>query len=264
MTHYLRQNKEIWKTEISLAFMKGDRKKLSSLFTEEVSKNSWWTQQQCIISLETCCAYGHLELAKICIKSFGDRNDIVNYRNLLLISQQNGHLDVLQWLMKSIAISHPRDYNEIQNSRFYKFQLACFEGNYMVVNQLLSNLTAIDAVTFIDADNSCALRWAKKGKHRMLIGFLKQKITPKSGIKITRNKKNVVFKSLIETCIVCQEMPSQVETSCNHSFCHTCIQKWYKTSATKEQQLSGTCNCPYCRQSIDKLRPITLKEKKNK
>lgn len=255
MSHYTIQNKQIWQTEMSLACMKGNRKKIGRLFNVDVAKFGW-TELQYIVSLEICCSYGHLELVKI----FTTNNNIVNVRKLLNVAQENGHFDVLQWLIKYFAISHPQDCNEIQNSPFYKFQVACFEGNYVVVIDILSNLTTTDVVTFITANNNCAIRWAKKGKHKRLSRFLKQKITPKSGIKITRNKKNVVLKSLIETCIVCQEMPSEVETSCNHLFCYTCIQKWYRTSATKEQQLLGTCYCPYCRKSIDKLCPIALKE----
>ena len=62
--------------------------------------------------------------------------------------------------------------------------------------------------------------------------------TPEPPIRKKRKKKQ---KHIIEKCPICMDkIKKKITTSCNHSFCKTCIKTWCKQNN----------NCPLCRKNL--------------
>jgi len=57
-------------------------------------------------------------------------------------------------------------------------------------------------------------------------------------------------KEQIINCFICDDNISNIQTSCNHFYCESCITSWLEKSN----------NCPYCREaiSIDNLFKIEV------
>lgn len=276
----------IWKQELILDAMKGNCKKIvKSIITMHIknninknninNNNNWWKLSMAIQILTIGFEYGKIEIVKLCINETKCTWMPLDFSNLNL-AVKFGHIDIVDWVLPRIAITQPNLYNSIKNSTDYKFQHACYQGDLISAMNILSNQSTINAKYYISANNGSVLRWAKKQKHSHIVRWLQQKMDeyrPKASIKINTKKKSVVYKSEIELCNICQETPSELETGCKHPFCNDCIQKWYITSAKKDDLMLGQCKCPTCRQNVDELFTLALlktstkkqrKTKKNK
>ena len=58
----------------------------------------------------------------------------------------------------------------------------------------------------------------------------------------TLNKSNtILYKEQLDICPICCETVCNLQTSCNHTFCESCIQTWFN---------SNYKTCPYCRNCL--------------
>ena len=63
------------------------------------------------------------------------------------------------------------------------------------------------------------------------------------GIKKTIEKfiSKLEINAILEECLICQEIESNVKTDCNHFFCEECILSWLNRNKD---------SCPYCRSNL--------------
>lgn len=68
---------------------------------------------------------------------------------------------------------------------------------------------------------------------------------------ILQKHNDIIYLDYIDDCSICRENKCNVQTSCNHTFCESCIKIWLKTNNT----------CPCCRHFIANtlFQPIQLK-----
>jgi hypothetical protein len=52
----------------------------------------------------------------------------------------------------------------------------------------------------------------------------------------------ILYKEQIEICPICTERLCNIQTSCNHTFCESCIQIWFKSNQDKK--------CPNCQSCL--------------
>ena len=265
--NYQEQPYDIWNLKLTLASIKGNKTAFCHLIQTRKEPHWWnaefnYTLMEHIIQIGF--SYGHLWLIQYCISCIpafkGSLVGGTHWTRLLLIAMGNGHIDVVEWFIKCIAISSPNVYNYFKNLPTYQFQLACYQGNLQKA-VAVSNIQLNNQLNFITSNNNSAMRWAKKRKHGHVVYWLKNKmieLQPKASIKINTKKRDIVYKKELDVCFVCQETSVELETCCKHSFCNDCIQKWYITSANEEDQILGQCRCPTCRQEVNELFPVQL------
>jgi hypothetical protein len=124
----------------------------------------------------------------------------------------NGHLKLTQWLYQvkpSLDISAKNEY---------AFRRACVNG-HLDVAQWIQSLNPNKYV--IKVDNNKNITYY---------------------IRHTINKSNTILilhKEQLDICSICSESLCDIQTSCNHTFCESCIQTWFNSNKDK--------TCPYCR-----------------
>ena len=147
---------------------------------------------------------------------------------------------------------------DISESNEHAFICACRNGHLVIAQWLFSIKPTI-------ADNENAFRIACLND-RLVIAQWLQSLKPDVYILVIENNKIInykVIKSLpkhneimyldkIEDCPICSENKCDLKTSCNHTFCESCIQTLFIINNSK---------CPYCRHSLTNtlFQPIQLK-----
>lgn len=178
------------------------------------------------------CIRGHLKMAKFLFQLMPDSDvsdDSLHFYNACFI----GDLEMAKWILHvnpetnvflhNHAIFHNACYNNNINSRnFWVGYNLGFDRDIINQREVAEWLTSLYPDTYKIIDATC---------HPILykihhaVSYSKTEVRP------------------LETCSVCQECDCDVTTSCNHSFCKTCIETWINHS------LDATC--PYCRADLD-------------
>jgi hypothetical protein len=132
---------------------------------------------------------------------------------------QNGHLVVAQWLYDLKPTLDISAYNE------EAFRRACFNGHLQVA-QFIQSLNP-NKYMIVNVENN-------NGNNDNGYKNINYKIIQ------TLNKINtILYKEQLDICPICSETECNLQTSCNHTFCESCIQIWFNSNQYQ--------TCPYCR-----------------
>jgi ankyrin repeat protein len=198
------------------------------------------------------CENGNLELAKWLLEKKSDINISANNEGVFRLACQYGHLEVAKLLLEKKS-----DINISANNEG-AFRGACVRGHLEVAKLLLEKKSDID----ISADDEYAFCYACENGHLEVAKWLQTLNPEKYYFEIINNKiKNYKIIKIIENkikiekeqivmCSVCDENLSNVQASCKHLYCESCITSWIEKSSS----------CPYFRESIgyDKLFKIEV------
>jgi len=137
----------------------------------------------------------------------------------------------------------------ISASNEYAFCDACQNDRLEVAKWLLEIKPDIN----ISVCNEYIFRWACENRHLEIAKWLQTLCPDKYYLEIINNKiinykikqiiknKIKIEKEQIVNCFICNENISNVQTSCNHFYCESCITLWLEKSSS----------CPYCREPIN-------------
>jgi len=156
------------------------------------------------------CKSGNLEGAKQLLKENPDIN--ISYFNEYAFREacENGHLEVARWLLEKKPDINISAKNE------EAFRCACRNG-HLEVAKILQTLCP----------------------EKYYFEIINDEIINYKIIQIIENKIKIE-KEQIVNCFICDNNISDVQTSCNHSYCESCITSWLEKSKS----------CPYCREPI--------------
>lgn len=170
-------------------------------------------------------------------------NCIYNIKKMISIPMlfgSNGKLDMVKWMFKKI----PFMFNE--QTRYYAFYVAC-EYNKLSIAQLLYSKFKY---------NDDLFQYALKNAQRQSYHDCRNVIEWMEKVWFKHHKPKIAYLDVgtIETCSICQEGNCEIQTTCNHTFCKTCINTWLQNHNT----------CPYCRENVKHTPMHTLRLKKTK
>ena len=190
------------------------------------------------------CKGGKLEIAKWLLETNPDI-DICAYSNYSFSwSCRQGYLEVAKWLLE---IKPDIDISLEDN---FSFRSTCDKGHLEISKWLLEIKPDID----ICANNNNIFRNAcikgnvkiakwlyELNPQRYCLKIENDKIVEYSVIIIITNTiSKSKLKKKIEKCIICQDLNSNIYTSCGHFYCDDCITKWVQKNNS----------CPYCRNKL--------------
>ena len=156
---------------------------------------------------------GKLTDAQRILKNHPDINISTNNEYAFRTACENGHLQVAQWLYQSKPTLDISAYKE------EAFRFACAYGHLQVA-QWIQSLNP-NKYVILHVEN-------KKIKYRIIQ---------------TLNKINtIVYMDQLDNCPICSESVCDIQTSCKHTFCESCIQTWFNSNQGQ--------TCPYCRNCL--------------
>ena len=134
----------------------------------------------------------------------------------------NGHLEVAQWLYEIKSTLNISAKNE------EAFCLACRNDHFKVA-QWIQSLNPIKYMIVLNLNNNKIIYY-------------------NIHINIINKSNTILHKKQIEICPICCDTVCNIQSSCNHTFCESCIQTWFDKNKT----------CPYCRACLTNtvFRPI--------
>ena len=196
-------------------------------------------------AFKVACANGHLQVAQWLYRVKPTLDISAYNENAFRIACENGHLDVVQWLYQikpSIDISADNEF---------AFRYACEKGHLKVAQWLYQIKPTLDIL----ASNEAAFRWACAYGHLAVAQWI-QSLNPNKYVILhvennkinyriikTFNKSNtVLYKDQVDNCPICSETVCDIQTSCKHTFCESCIQTWFNSNQGQ--------TCPYCRNCL--------------
>ena len=156
-----------------------------------------------------CCFFGSLPMTKWLLEIFPETDIHFSDELIFRTTCNQGHLEIAQWLYQTYP-----DIN-IEAKEHQSFVNSC-KKNLKNVALWLNTLKPEQYNIFIE-DN---------------------KITDysiKTNLEIRESPNNKPKQS--EICPICQDSESDVITTCNHSFCYKCINRWHKKND----------KCPLCK-----------------
>lgn len=183
------------------------------------------------------CKNGYLEVAQWLLKIKPTIDISVNNENAFLLACVNEHLHIVQWLLTikpTINISVDNDI---------AFKVACIKGCIKIA-QWLQNLLPNKYELVIKNNKIISYRV------KCYIPFTNNTITLFSKTKGSQSEQSSTNKEEFQ-CHICYNSQVEVQTNCGHNFCTTCITNYYN-------KCNGTCNCPYCRQTITCLNKLLI------
>ena len=157
---------------------------------------------------------------------------------------KNGHLVVAQWLYEikpSLDISAENEY---------AFRMACVKGHLDIAQWLYQIKPTLD----ISVDNEYAFQYACEKGYLEIAQWIQSLNPSKYVIKVDNNKityyirhtinksNTILHKEHLDICSICSESLCDIQTSCNHTFCESCIETWFNSNKDK--------TCPYCRNCL--------------
>ena len=188
-----------------------------------------------------CICNGNLRGAKQILKNHHTIIS-VNNEDIFRYACYKGHLHIAQWLYEikpTLDISAEDDW---------AFKIACYNG-YL---QLAQWLYQIKLTLNISANTEEAFRLACLDGHLDVAQWIQSLNLNKYIILHVENKKikyriiqtlnksnTVLYKDQVDNCPICSETVCDIQTSCNHTFCESCIQTWFNSNQGQ--------TCPYCR-----------------
>ena len=133
---------------------------------------------------------------------------------------EKGYLDVILYLLQS----KPDIDIYAHNDR--AFRMACIKNQINI------------ALWFVDINPK---------KYTVIVNngtITYSTITYFSVVKELNKHKDILYIDMqkIETCLICKDHLCDIQTSCNHTFCETCLTTWLK----RYQNI-----CPFCRNSLE-------------
>ena len=195
------------------------------------------------------CKNGHLEYAQHILQFHPTFDISANNERAFRMACEQGHLEVVQWLYKIKPTINISKWNE------HAFRWACENGHLEVAQWLYLSKPTLD----ISADNEEAFICACGYGHLEVAQWI-QSLNPTKYIILnvvkqdnykhilykivkTFNKRNTVLHmDYLEICPICIESSCDIQTSCNHTFCESCIQIWINSNKN---------TCPYCRTCLE-------------
>jgi hypothetical protein len=172
------------------------------------------------------CGDGHLLVAQWLYEIKPTLNISVGNEWAFQYACANGHLLVAQWLYQVKPTLDISAYNE------YAFKMACDNG-YLLVAQFIQSLNPNKyIIVYVENNNQIQIKYK---------------------IVKTLNKSNtILYMDQLENCPICNDSLCNLQTSCNHTFCESCIQTWFNSNNNN--------TCPYCRASLadTMFQPISI------
>ena len=164
-------------------------------------------------AFKMACYSGHLDVAQWLYYIKPTLNISADNENAFRYTCHNGHLQVAQWLYQSKPTLDISAYKE------EAFRFACAYGHLQVA-QWIQSLNP-NKYVILHVEN-------KKIKYRIIQ---------------TLNKINtIVYMDQLDNCPICSESVCDIQTSCKHTFCESCIQTWFNSNQGQ--------TCPYCRNCL--------------
>jgi hypothetical protein len=196
---------------------------------------------------QTACRYGQLEIAQWLYYEIHLYLDIsAGNEEAFRYACQEGHLKVAQWLYQI------KPTLDISADDEFAFRWACYNGHLEVAQWLYQVMPTIN----ISVCNDNIFRFACCSGHIDIAQWIQSLNPNKYVIKVENNKityyniqhintitksNTILHKEHIEMCPICSESLCNIQSSCNHTFCESCIQTWFNSNQDKDK------TCPYCR-----------------
>ena len=230
-----------------------------------------------------CCAceYGHLEVAKWLVDTFGlTINNVRSKDNFAFrLTCENGHLEVAKWLVDKFGLN----IADVKSQNNYAFCSACENGHLNIMQFLIGSFELLedDCTTSVNYHWTSLMKKAYKEENRFMVSWfvtkfpknvillndtllndifedckefvLQDKVSNEKNMSSLLSMRNVMHETLC--CTICFELFKEpvTLTSCGHNFCNVCITDWIQRNAT----------CAICRQhcQLHNLIPsFTIKE----
>jgi hypothetical protein len=192
------------------------------------------------------CHYGHLEIAQWLYEITPTLDISTEHEYAFRVACHYGHLCVAQWLYR---VKPTLDISAVNE---YAFRYACCFGHLELAQWLYESKPTLN----ISVYNEEAFREACRNGHLQVAQWI-QSLNPNKYVILhiennqinyrilqTLNKINtIVYMDQLDNCPICSETECDLQTSCNHTFCESCIQTWFNSNQGQ--------TCPYCRTCLN-------------
>jgi hypothetical protein len=119
------------------------------------------------------------------------------------------------------------------------FRWACYHGHLRLARWLYRIKPSIN----ISANDEWAFQMACYKGHLRVAQWIRSLNSIHNNNNKINKSKTIMYKDQIDICSICSETECNLQTSCNHTFCESCIQTWFNSKQDKI--------CPCCRSCLN-------------